>query len=64
MHPDANPAIHGLSLYSSQTVRNKQIYRLLGKVPTIAAAVYRHRSGRCVGRWPPTSFSARHGLTT
>lgn len=27
-------------------VRNKQIVRLLGKVPTVAAAAYRHRIGR------------------
>jgi len=26
--------------------RNKQIYRLLGLVPTIAANSYRHRIGR------------------
>jgi len=36
----------GQNLYRSQGVRNKQIYRLLGKVPTIAAAIYRHRAGR------------------
>jgi len=27
-------------------LRNKQIHRLLGKTPTVAAACYRHRIGR------------------
>jgi citrate synthase len=27
-------------------VRNKQILRLLGKAPTLAAIAYRHRIGR------------------
>lgn len=27
-------------------MRNKQIFRILGKVPTIAACAYRHRIGR------------------
>lgn len=30
----------------NKAVRNKQIFRLLGKVPTVAAMAYRHRIGR------------------
>ena len=45
-HPDANPALQGNGLFEEQTMVNKQIYRLLGKLPTIAAATWRHRVGR------------------
>ncbi|KAH7283585.1 hypothetical protein KP509_34G014700 [Ceratopteris richardii] len=45
-HPDANPALQGQDLYKSQAVRDKQIVRILGKVPSIAAAIYSHLSGR------------------
>ena len=44
--PDANPALAGESIYKNINFRNKQIYRLLGVVPTIAANSYRHRIGR------------------
>lgn len=44
--PDANPALAGESIYKNIQFRNKQIYRLLGVVPTIAANSYRHRIGR------------------
>lgn len=44
--PDANPALAGESVYKNIQFRNKQIYRLLGVVPTIAANSYRHRIGR------------------
>ncbi|KAK9284127.1 hypothetical protein L1049_023294 [Liquidambar formosana] len=37
-HPDANPALRGQDLYQSKQVRDKQIARILGKAPTIAAA--------------------------
>ncbi|KAI8048888.1 citrate synthase-like protein [Syncephalis plumigaleata] len=33
-------------VYNNERVRNKQILRLLGKVPTLAAVSYRHRIGR------------------
>lgn len=46
LHPEANPALSGESLYKDVDVRNKQVYRLLGLVPTIAANSYRHRIGR------------------
>eukprot|EP00002_Diphylleia_rotans_P022510 TRINITY_DN4409_c0_g1_i1.p1 TRINITY_DN4409_c0_g1~~TRINITY_DN4409_c0_g1_i1.p1 ORF type:complete len:481 (-),score=76.59 TRINITY_DN4409_c0_g1_i1:406-1848(-) len=45
-HPEANPAIHGAKLFQNKDVRSKQIYRILGKMPTIAACAYRHRIGR------------------
>ncbi|CAG8511020.1 15068_t:CDS:10 [Funneliformis mosseae] len=46
-HPDANPALAGSDLFiRDDKVRNKQIFRLLGKTPTLAAMAYRHRIGR------------------
>jgi citrate synthase len=45
-YPEANPALKGTSLYKNIEVRNKQIFRILGKLPTIAACAYRHRIGR------------------
>ncbi|CAI0461356.1 unnamed protein product [Linum tenue] len=45
-HPDANPALRGQDLYKSKQLRDKQIARILGKVPTIAAAAYLRLAGR------------------
>jgi len=45
-YPEANPALSGQDIYKSLTMRNKQIYRIIGKLPTIAACAYRHRIGR------------------
>jgi citrate synthase len=45
-HPEANPALSGQNVYDSKALRNKQIHRLLGNMPTIAAYSYRHRIGR------------------
>eukprot|EP00246_Nothoceros_aenigmaticus_P017523 TRINITY_DN8636_c0_g1_i1.p1 TRINITY_DN8636_c0_g1~~TRINITY_DN8636_c0_g1_i1.p1 ORF type:complete len:517 (+),score=88.38 TRINITY_DN8636_c0_g1_i1:294-1844(+) len=45
-HPDANPALQGENLYKSKAVRDKQIVRIIGKVPTLAAAAYLHMAGR------------------
>ncbi|XP_062105793.1 citrate synthase, glyoxysomal [Humulus lupulus] len=45
-HPDANPALKGQDLYRSKQVRDKQIARILGKAPTIAAAAYLRLAGR------------------
>lgn len=48
-HADANPALAGRDVYDtdySRCLRNKQIYRILGKLPTIAACAMRHRIGR------------------
>lgn len=46
LHPEANPALAGEGIYKDVEIRNKQVYRLLGLVPTIAANSYRHRIGR------------------
>lgn len=46
LKPEANPALAGQNIYKDETFRNKQIYRLLGVAPTIAANSYRHRIGR------------------
>jgi citrate synthase len=45
-HPEANPALAGQEVYKDSEMRNKQIYRILGTAPTIAASSYRHRIGR------------------
>lgn len=45
-HPEANPALAGQECYDDMTLRNKQIFRILGTAPTIAASSYRHRIGR------------------
>jgi citrate synthase len=45
-HPEANPALAGQDVYKDEVVRNKQIHRILGTMPTIAAYAYRHRIGR------------------
>lgn len=46
LHPEANPALQGTNLYESKDVREKQVLRVLGKMPTVAAIAYRHRAGR------------------
>lgn len=40
------PALAGGDVYSDSKLRNKQIYRLIGKVATLAACAFRHRIGR------------------
>ena len=46
-HANANPALNGADLYiGNPTLLNKQVVRILGKAPTVAAAAYRHRIGR------------------
>eukprot|EP01117_Protostelium_nocturnum_P019151 TRINITY_DN821_c0_g1_i1.p1 TRINITY_DN821_c0_g1~~TRINITY_DN821_c0_g1_i1.p1 ORF type:complete len:507 (-),score=180.22 TRINITY_DN821_c0_g1_i1:109-1596(-) len=45
-YPEANPALRGEGVYKDRTLRNKQIYRIIGKITTIAACAYRHRIGR------------------
>jgi citrate synthase len=60
--PDANPAIQAQDMYMASntlhlTNRNKFIFRALGKVPTIAANVYRHRIGRAYNHPMPNSLS-------
>eukprot|EP00474_Spongospora_subterranea_P008579 CRZ09037.1 hypothetical protein [Spongospora subterranea] len=46
LHPEANPALQGQHVYDTVKIRNKQIHRILGTMPTIAAFAYRHRIGR------------------
>jgi citrate synthase len=46
IHPEANPSLHGDKIYKDTKFVNKQIYRLLGNIPTLAAYCYRHRLGR------------------
>ncbi|KAJ3098140.1 hypothetical protein HDU97_004286 [Phlyctochytrium planicorne] len=45
-HPEASTALHGEQIYEEEAMVNKQIFRLLGKIPTLAACAYRHRIGR------------------
>lgn len=45
-HPEANPALQGQAIYSDIAHRNKQIHRILGSIPTMAAFAYRRRNGR------------------
>jgi len=45
-HPEANPALAGQEVYRNKKLRNKQIYRILGTMPTLAAVSFRHRIGR------------------
>lgn len=45
--PEANPALQGRDLYlRDKGTLNKQIFRLMGKVSTLAAMAYRMRIGR------------------
>lgn len=45
--PEQNPALYpSIDPYADPLVMNKQIHRLLGRIPTIAACAYRHRIGR------------------
>lgn len=45
-HPEANPALVSQDVYKDLKLRNKQIHRLIGTLPTISAFAYRHRIGR------------------
>jgi len=44
-HPEANPAL-AKDPYDNKILRNKQIHRIIGNMPTIAANAFRHRIGR------------------
>ncbi len=64
-HKSANPALTSRDLYDSDpghAVRNKQIYRILGQVPTLAACCYRHRIGRPYN-YPDSSANRPVGYT-
>lgn len=41
-----NPALAGQNIYQSKEVQDKQIVRLIGKIPTLAALAYHRASGR------------------
>lgn len=41
-----NPALAGQNIYQSREVQDKQIVRLIGKIPTLAALAYHRASGR------------------
>lgn len=45
-YPEANPALNGSDIFKNERLRNKQIFRIIGKLPTIAACAWRHRIGR------------------
>ena len=46
LHPEANPSLKGDKIYKDVNFLNKQIYRIIGTMPTIAAYCYRHRIGK------------------
>jgi citrate synthase len=45
-HPEQNPALAGQHVYKSKEVQDKQVVRLIGKIPTLAAYAYHRASGR------------------
>ena len=45
-HPEASTDLQGDELYTDDKFVQKQIFRILGKLPTLAACAYRHRIGR------------------
>lgn len=46
LHPEQNPALAGQNVYKSKDVQDKQIVRLIGKIPALAALAYHRASGR------------------
>jgi citrate synthase len=46
LHPEANPSLRGEKIYKDRQFLNKQFFRILGTIPTIAAYCYRHRIGK------------------
>ena len=45
-HPEQNPALAGQHVYKSKDVVDKQIVRIVGKIPTLSAYAYHRASGR------------------
>eukprot|EP00803_Ostreobium_quekettii_P000859 evm.model.scf_2011.4 EVM.evm.TU.scf_2011.4 scf_2011:21701-29483(+) len=45
-HPEQNPALAGQAIYDSKEEQDKQIVRLIGKMPALAALAYHRGSGR------------------
>lgn len=55
-YPESNPTLTRRDLFEfDHRARNQQIFRILGKAPTIAACAYRHRIGRPYN-YPTESF--------
>jgi len=52
-HPEANPAVSGNGVYDSTAVRDKQIVRLIAKMPRLAAIAYHKRTGRVAAQPSP-----------
>ncbi|GFR42004.1 hypothetical protein Agub_g2818 [Astrephomene gubernaculifera] len=46
LHPEQNPALAGQNVYKSREIQDKQIVRLIGKVPALAALAYHKATGR------------------
>jgi len=46
LHPEANPSLAGRTIYQNDRLVNKQIFRIIGTIPTICANAYRFRIGR------------------
>lgn len=46
LHPEANPSLKGEKIHKDVSFVNKQIFRIIGTLPTIAAYCYRHRIGK------------------
>jgi len=57
LHPDANPALAGQDVYKNKAMVNKQIYRIVGTMSTVAANCYRHRIGRPFVDPPPEELN-------
>ena len=58
LYPAQNPALQGGDLYKNNPeLVNQQIYRIMGKLPTLAAFAYRHRTGRAYND-PPSGEAA------
>ena len=47
VNPESNPALQGELIFNNVEMRNKQIYKILGSLPTIVARIYRHQQGKC-----------------
>ena len=43
--PEANPTIQGEFIFKDELLRNKQIYNIIGVLPTLVARIYRHGEG-------------------
>lgn len=50
LHPEQNPALAGQNVYNDKEIQDKQIVRLIGKIPAIAALAYHRASGRAASQ--------------